>query len=812
MSSDIPDTVEAVFLKAATLSPRRRKLYLQMACYGRPTLRRDVEQLLRASDAGDDYLHDLAGRLNIQSMFEQIERAAVPTQPFGVWRAIAHLGTGGMGAVYLAERADAQFEQRAAIKVLPAAFASEHARQRFLVERQILAGLQHPYIAQLLDGGLTNEGLPYFVMEYVQGCPVEAWCDERRLSVEARLALFTDICEAVQFAHRNLIIHRDIKPANVMVDEEGRVRLLDFGIAKLLDPQHTGSEVTSLDQRPMSAPYASPEMICGDPVTTASDVYSLGVLLYVLLTGRLPSSFDGMTERERRDAVSGAPCPLASHVLHEVQATGGELVAVRAACRASTPAQLRHRLQGDLDLVLAKALARDPEQRYASVQAFAEDVQRHLHAQPVHARTPSWGYLARRFVARNRWAVGTAALMVLCLISITVLTARYAVRTAEQAHEVAQAHDDAQQKAYEARQTRDFLLSIFELSGPNATQGQTVSAASLLDRAAQRLEDDLGELPGTAAVLHGAIAEIYQQMSLYEQSQRMFVRARALFEAAGDEDGAAFAQVTEQYASLTEVRGEYPKAYALALQGLATYEAIGDQAGIARMRLILGRNHHKQGNLPRARAEYNAAVTLLESLPEPSKDTLAAAKSYLGTLAEHEGDLAGAEALHLEGLALRQEFYGDQHTVLIESYHNLATAVQQQGRLREAEAHYDEALRISALLSPSGNSSDAFLYNGLGKLHELAGDLALSVSNYERALAVLARYFESPHANTGIVLGNLARAQHQLGLSQAAHANLLDGIDVLNATVPAHPRLPQMRVLLEQIQADAHPLIADAAP
>ena len=301
----------------------------------------------------------------------------------GPYRLVRELGQGGMGVVYLAERADGQFEQRVALKLIKRGMDSDEILRRFLAERQVLARLSHPHIARLLDGGVTAEGQPYFAMEYVDGVPLHHYCEERSLGFEDRLRLFREVCEAVQYAHRSLVVHRDLKPSNILVTSAGETKLVDFGIAKVLYEDVADRSVTRTDQRLMTPEYAAPEQVRGEPVTTATDVYALGAILYQLLTGRPPHQFTG---RSRGGAVP-----------HHLR--GGPRAAERGPC---TRHRRRRRLRGDLDIIVLKALRKDPARRYPSVEALLEDLERHRTGLPVRARPDSVAYRARKFLGRHR--------------------------------------------------------------------------------------------------------------------------------------------------------------------------------------------------------------------------------------------------------------------------------------------------------------------------------------------------------------------------------------------------------------------------
>ncbi|MBL8167376.1 MAG: protein kinase [Acidobacteria bacterium] len=401
--------VEELFQTVIEQPNAAREAYLTRACGGDEELRREVLSLL-AHEVADTFLQDpiktAAASLSAEPRDELIG------QRIGAYRVTSLLGRGGMGEVYAAVRADQQFEQQVAIKIIRRGMDSEFIRERFLRERQILAQLEHPFIARLLDGGTTPDGLPYFVMEFVAGEPITSYCQQRQLGVREKLHLFRQVCAAVQHAHQKLVVHRDLKPGNILVTSDGTPKLLDFGIAKLLSPEAGQARDTRTDTalRLMTPDYASPEQARGLPVTTATDVYSLGVVLYELLTDCRPHQFKTFAPAEIERAICETLPLSPSNV---VQQTGRQT-------------KLARQLHGDLDNIILMALRKEPERRYTSVEQLSEDVQRYLTGMPVVARADTFAYRASKFVGRHAWAVAAAALVLLSLLGGIVATTRAA--------------------------------------------------------------------------------------------------------------------------------------------------------------------------------------------------------------------------------------------------------------------------------------------------------------------------------------------------------------------------------------------------
>ena len=421
--------VKALFEQALERPPDERAAFLDQACHGDEALRREVRSLLSSHD--DGFLDE---PLSLDAPSGD-DGAAHTGQRIGAYRLVREIGHGGMGAVYLAERADGQFHQQVAVKFVRHGVDSDTLRRRFRAERQILARLEHPHIARLIDGGVSEDGLPYLAMEYVEGTRIDHYCDAHHLSTNERLRLFLAVCEAVHYAHQNLIVHRDLKPSNILVTEGGTVKLLDFGIAKLLDDNAAATpldEVPRTGMRVMTPEYASPEQIRGEPVTTAFDVYALGIILYELLAGQRPYRLSGLSPGEmERIVCEKAPARPSTAVTREAQtdATRAATPEEISRMRSTQPDKLRRRLAGDLDTIVMMALHKDPSRRYRSVGQLSEDLRRHLDGLPVTARPDSFAYRISKFIRRH-W-MGVAAAVFISLLG-GIATTAWQARVAEQ--------------------------------------------------------------------------------------------------------------------------------------------------------------------------------------------------------------------------------------------------------------------------------------------------------------------------------------------------------------------------------------------
>jgi non-specific serine/threonine protein kinase/serine/threonine-protein kinase len=465
--------------KAIGLSGEARARYLDQACGGDSGLRHEVESLIAAHEqAGSRFLNEAPDAALAVAADGAPVRAG---RRIGPYLLTAQIGQGGMGEVFAAVRADGQYEKTVALKLVRGGYASAFVLERFRTERQILAGLDHPNIARLLDGGTSEEGIPYLVMELVEGTPIDAYCEARRLPVAERLALFRRVCDAVQYAHRRLVIHRDIKPGNILVTQEGMPKLLDFGIAKILDPSGS-TEATVL--RPMTPEFASPEQVAGEPVTTATDVYSLGVVLYWLLVGCSPYGAGTGDSPARLSRAIGSLEP-----------------------RRPSAAAHRNELRGDLDEILLKALRKEPDRRYGSVEQFSEDIRRHLEGLPVEARKGTWSYRAGKFLQRHRAGVAAAALLLATLMA-GVVTTLHEARVAEASQRRAEARFNDVRKLANSLlfEINDALIDV-----PGATRGRQL----ILQRSLEYL-DSLATESGNDPALLRELATAYSRIAVLQ--------------------------------------------------------------------------------------------------------------------------------------------------------------------------------------------------------------------------------------------------------------------------------------------------------
>ncbi len=720
--------IRSLFDEALEHEPETREAYLDRACPD-PVLRREVDSLLAALAGADEH-----GVLAAEVSAPDASQAGLQVGPY-VLREL--LGRGGMGAVYLAERADGQFKQRVALKLVERATGGELV-ERLLAERRILARLEHPHIARLLGGGMGEPingrgvAMPYLVMEYVDGVPITEYCAQQDASLEARLALFRQVCEAVQYAHRNLVVHRDLKPSNVLVTPEGEVKLLDFGIAKVLagaedDDETALSPLTRTGVRMLTPYYASPEQLRGQVVTTSSDVYALGVLLYEILTGHRPFDLHGLTAGEIERVVAEQEPTRPSDA--ERRTSGADTTLVRPSYEAA------RRLRGDLDQIVLKALRKEPERRYASAEALSDDVRRYLDGLPVEARPDTFSYRASKFVRRHYAGVAAAVVMLVLLVGGIVATTVQARR--------------AEAEAEKAATVNTFLLDMLASADPDQ-EGREVTVAELLDAAAREADAGLEAQPATEAAIRLTLGNTYAALGLYDEADAQLDRALALRQHlyAPDHDDLAEAQAA--MGKLMRFRGDYEAADSLFTLALATTEANN------------GRENTR------------------------TSDRI----SELGITKWESGDYDAAEPLLRESLALDERLHGPDDERVATSLGNLATLLSDLDRKDEAEALYRRELAIYTRHGGEQNARVPQAISHIAILRHDAGALEEADSLHRRALALYRRIKGDRHPDVGYALNNLATVQADLGRFDEAIAMQREGIDIYREQLgDVHPNM-----------------------
>ncbi|MDH3628011.1 MAG: serine/threonine-protein kinase [Acidobacteriota bacterium] len=771
MSNDRRRRIDRTFASALEVDPDERETWLRKHCAEDMELRREVEAMLRATEVEDAELTPgaLAGGPLWQTIWsDDVAPSLPPPERFGRWRIDRELARGGMAVVYVAERDDPTLEQTVALKVLHGGGATDEALSRFEQERSILATLDHPNIAGLLDGGVADDGRPYLAMELVRGQPIDAWCESRGLAIDTRLRLVTQVGEALRYAHTNLVVHRDVKPSNVLVDERGTVKLLDFGIAKLLERGRFASEAppTRRTMRVMTPEYASPEQVRGESITTASDVYQLGLLMYELLSGTRAQTLDDVSPSaiERICCEEDPPPP---------------------STRVSRDSVVARSLRGDLDAIVMKALRKDPSDRYVSMDAFLDDIERYLAGLPIRARRPTIGYRLGKFVRRRRGLmVGVAAVIVALLAGL--------VATGWQARETARERDDARAQMLRAEQTHDFLLSLFEAADPDRTLGVEVTARQILEQGARRIEDELIDQPDARSDLQKTIGDVYFSLAAFDEAYTHYSQA---FAAVGEDDPRAATLASRVAIAATEL-GRFEEASELLRRSLlARSRHFGSEsAEVASVIVNLGNSLLEQRRFEEAETQFRDAERIFIETLGPDHPEVLLARHNLGRTLSKLDRHPEAEALFRKNRDAYLRLEEPHPAQAAMSAQEIATSLHRQERLVDAEPFYREALETRVRLYGDDHPATAATLNNLGVLLLDLERFDQADPVLQRALAARRTMFDGPHPLIAGTLGHLARVRMEQGEWSAAEVLLAESVTVYERTVGSeHSRTVKAR-------------------
>ncbi|HEX3124823.1 MAG TPA: serine/threonine-protein kinase [Rhodanobacteraceae bacterium] len=775
--------IKQLFHDSQQISGGERDAWLVVQCGDDVDLLREVRGLLSAQQASHDILD--AGATGVLKHLRSDEPGAdLSGSQFGSYRLLRLIGEGGMGSVYLAERDDGDFVQRVALKVVRADFAGSDARARFLRERNFLARLIHPHIAQLHDGGLGVDGTPYFTLEYVEGEPITRYCDERKLGVRQRIGLVLQICSAIAYAHRNLIVHRDLKPSNILVNAEGDVKLLDFGIAKLVDPDVAEGQ-TGTQARLMTPEYAAPEQVLGEPITTATDVYAIGVLLYEVLTGRLPYALaDAGTISWAKAVVEESPeaihRALGRTTQHGTTPTGEAV----AAARGTTLSALRRDLRGDLDRIIQRALAKQPDARYASVAALADDLRAYSEGRAISGGSRRY---RMRVFARRHWL----PLTVTAVFALTLVGSAAAIvwQSRQVAHE-----------AQNTLQVKNFLFGLFTAVDPHEAKGREVSARELLDRGAQRIGTSASLDEEQKAEIESTLGRIYYQLGLLDQADKLQEDAIKTLAARGDRQ-LLYARTESDKADTEAERGDLKAAATLAADARIRIDAMTDATASDRARAL-----HAQARVAidqrdfaaakrfsdaelavvrsapvepvvlyealqtaggaswgletwkEAEGLYREALAVAEQQPHPDELSIATAQTNLAMSLQSQSRFSEAVSLQQQALAVEEKALGPNHPMTMALRRDMALAQQRIGHYGQARALFEQVLAAQRAKLGNDHPAIAGTEINLGALLIESGDADAAEKMLTESVAIFEKKYGRDFDGTRIALGNLAAA------------------------------------------------------
>jgi serine/threonine-protein kinase len=799
-----------LFDQALQIEPEDLDRWLDTVCRDDAQLRAALQRLLRADAMAGGFMETppsmivsaaAADRADAES--SSATAGGIP-QAFGVYRVVRSIGVGGMGEVWLAQRDDGEFEQRVAIKQL--AYPTPGLMQRFRQERQILARLDHPNIAHLIDGGLDAGGAPYLVMEFVEGQPITQYVQAKALELRARLELFLSVCEAVQYAHQNLIVHRDLKPANIFVTTDGIPKLLDFGIAKVLESSVSNAQ-TQTAARLLTPDYAAPEQFNGGSITTATDVYALGVVLYELLASRRPAR---------------AKPPAASDDAIAVQPPSGALQA------SATNPITRRSLRGDLDRITLKALARDPQRRYASAEALAGDIRLYLDGRPISARRDSLGYRFGKYAKRNRYLLGAGLIVLIVCLAATVISVRQARL----------ARDEAQR----ASAVRQFLVGVFHEADPDENKGQPLSARQLLEKGERQIEPRLQSQPALEADVTTLLGQLYAYLGDEAHGDALLTRALAISENSNVPDDVRARVLINIAAMEAEIKAKFDVSLAHARAGLAlihgdakrsdeniatahfvigldliklghTDEAIallrasapadqallGDHSGaVAEEWVKLGKALGDTNRYDEAEAAFTQALTIVGNVYGEDSNRLAHVLDEMAAMYCDKGDCSQAETFERRALRIRQQTLGPDHPDTLNVRHKLLLYIESQGRYAEA---LPQRLALAGQINASKGINPlkmAVEYDALGIDQRELGQFAEAETMTRKALALIDES-QGPHSLRSLnARANLAALLQLQGRYPESDAEADEGLQI-NQQHGAPPTSFSACVLRERI-------------
>jgi serine/threonine protein kinase/Tfp pilus assembly protein PilF len=838
--------IAQIVARAGELGPRERLTYLKAACGD------DPEAFDRALLA-----HDLATsspEAEIDEAFWAIDRSG---QVLGQWKLRRRIGGGGMSEVYLAERIG-EYQHQVAVKLVRPGLVSRADHNRLRAERQILARLNHRNIARLLDGGTTDEGIPYLVMEYVDGLPIDDFCDQNRLTLVQRLALFRGVCAAVHAAHQNLVVHRDLKPSNILVTKDRTLKLLDFGIAKLMevrDTVHTVA-VTHADVRLFTPGHASPEQIRGEPITTMTDVYLLGVLLYELLAGRRPFEIRDMRLAQIEAVICEQDPPLPSDVLKTRGAPPAEQLRIERAAQArqTTPARLRRDLTGDLDNIVMKAMRKEPARRYSSADELAADIKRHDSGKPVIARRDTWRYRADKFLRRHTMAVATSA-------GLFVVLAALAGLLALQAHRISEQRALAEQERRRSDEVAAFLVDLFKVADPSESHGESTTARELLERGALRIRQELKSQPVAQADMMETIGRVYVSLGLADKARPQLEGALAMREKLFDGDHPAKASNLAALGEQELVAGRLEAAQKHYERALAMNERLHGRRhlGVATSLLNMGQVLKVKGDYLGAEKRLKESLELFTALEGQQSSRVSSVMNELAQIMEQRGDLGSAEQFYRRALGVNRATLAKDHPQIAHVTHNLAVVLQSRGKLDEAgplfeesiaqlkkvlgekhpdtldalgnyghyllargdvagaEALFRETLALNIAVRGPHHAFVGYDHSNLGRLLQGKGDHVAAEAEFRAALAIYRDALPGSHLYVGSALSGLAQSLNELGRPSEAYDATTRALAIYRSGMPAdHPAIAtaeaiEARALALQGQfAKAEPLLTSS--
>lgn len=814
--------IRDVLERAVELGAQQRDDFLALACKNDGKMRAEVEAILAASEKSSEFFESLVAGAD-DALEGTDDPASLIGRGIGPYRLERFVASGGMGFVFYAVRADGAHSPAVAIKLIKQRAANSEVLRRFRVERCALAALKHPNIARLIDAGVTEQGRPYIAMEYVDGQPIDLFCDERRASLEQRLRLFRTVCSAVSHAHQKLIVHRDLKPSNILVTRDGAPKLLDFGIAKLLDPLDAGdgSNETLTRYRVMTPEYAAPEQIRNEYATTSGDIYSLGVVLYELLTGHRPYRFKTRTLHEMERTICEQEPELPSTAVlrtgDRLSLDGSSRITLTpksvSQARNDQPDRLRLKLAGDLDAIVMKSLRKEPEHRYPSVETFSDDIRRYLDKLPVRARKGTFRYRVSKFVRRNRSGVAAAMVAIVSLF-VGMAAALWQGQIAARAQIVAET------EARKATSINAFLQDMLATVDPLAAQSDEATVRQILDDAAKKLASGaLNDQPESKATVLITLGRTYLELGAFDHADEHLNNSLKIREGLSGREHPDVAECLDGLGMLAKARGHNAEAETFYRESLEIRQKLlgGEHVDVAESLNNLGVLLKVQGRPDDAEAMLREALAIRRSAFGPQHEDVATSSSNLAAVLKHMGEFDEAKTLYRDAIESYRQLLGPRHLRVAVCMNNLALLLRETGDLDEAEVLLRDALDIRREVFGNEHPAVATGLHNLALMLHLRGEYENAEPMYAEALQIRRRALGTDHPSVANTANNLANLLVSTGRFAEAEPLAREALETRRAKLPDnHPRIAGSllvlgRILLGQDDAvSAEPLLRQA--
>jgi serine/threonine-protein kinase len=777
MLADRWKQIEELFSAAIDLPAQERSNFLQSACGNDSELLNEVELLLKQDDGTGSMLKTIISRAADSLSQEKISNLI--QKQIGPYLITGLIGRGGMAEVYSAVRADDQYKKLVAIKLIHQTPDSSFLISRFRYERQILANLEHPSIARFLEGGTTKDGISYLVMEFIQGEPITDYCTKNNLSVRERLRLFKSVCDAVQFAHRNLVIHRDIKPSNILVTSEGVPKLLDFGIAKLLDPELSTDAPTATiaSFRLMTPEYASPEQVRGEQVTTATDLYSLGAVLYELLTNERPHQFKSKSITE------------IEHVVCELEPALPSSAVMRTHLKRNDRKRLSRELVNELDKIILMAMRKDPRHRYQTVQQFTEDIDRYLDGRPIRARTQTIGYRTTKFVRRHKTAVAVVSLLIALLTGFALVMTFQASRIAKERDR--------------ANKVTEFLVNLFEVSNPSEAKGNSIKVRELLDVGADKIGKELKDQPDVQAAMMDTIGRVYSNLGLYKTSISLLERSLEIRKRIYGDKNNEVASTEDHLAQAYQNAGKFEDAESIARKAFGIRKEIlgTEHPDVADSAGTLGAILQDAGKYDEAESFFRMALVIKQKHFGEENAKVADSINDLALLLKIKGETKEAESLYRKALAQRRKLLGNDHPSVSATLNNLGRLLTENGQHDKAEPLLVEATEIDLKVLGKDHPDRAIVMNNLALVYREKKEYGKAEQLYRESLELRRKALGDDHPSVARTIYSLGLLLIDKGDYEQAEPMLMEAQSLWEKNLPPdHPDQSSVALALAKIR------------